>query len=97
MRSNNFFALYMEMGTGKTLVSLVRILDLIRSGEISSALVVAPKSALGAWERDIEKFNDLERDLLREVITLVNYDKVWRGGEKSPQAAETLADKTFFF
>ena len=84
MRSNNFFALYMEMGTGKTLVSLVRILDLIRSGEISSALVVAPKSALGAWERDIEKFNDLERDLLREVITLVNYDKVWRGGNKSP-------------
>ena len=84
MRSNNFFALYMEMGTGKTLVSLVRILDLIRSGEISSALVVAPKSALGAWERDIEKFNDLDRDVLREVITLVNYDKVWRGGDKSP-------------
>lgn len=88
MRSNNYFALYMEMGTGKTLVSLVRILDLIRSGEISTALVVAPKSALGAWERDIEKFNDLDRDLLREVITLVNYDKVWRGGDKSPYNRE---------
>lgn len=84
LRNNDHFALYMEMGTGKTLVSLMRIRDLLRSGKITDALVVAPKSALGAWERDIEKFDGLERDMLRESITLINYDKVWRGEEKSP-------------
>ena len=84
MRSNNFFALYMEMGTGKTLVSLMRILDLLKSGAIEDALVVAPKSALGAWERDLELFDDLDREILRDGITLINYDKVWRGDKKSP-------------
>ncbi len=84
LRSNNFFALFMDMGVGKTLISLVRILDLAKSGKIETALVVAPKSALGSWERDIELFEELDREILRSVITLVNYDKVWRGEEKSP-------------
>lgn len=84
MRSNNHFALYMEMGTGKTLTALCRILDLLKSGAIEDALVVAPKSALGAWERDIEKFDNLDRDMLSDSITLINYDKIWRGDTKSP-------------
>ena len=84
LRSNNFFALFMEQGTGKTIPSLCRLLDLLKSGKIETALVVAPKSALGAWERDIELFNDLDREILRNAITLINYDKVWRGGDKSP-------------
>lgn len=71
-------------GTGKTIPSLFRILDLLKSGSIEEALVVAPKSALGAWERDVELFDDLDRDILRDCITLINYDKVWRGGDKSP-------------
>lgn len=84
MRSNNYFALFMEQGTGKTIPSLCRILDLLKSGKITDALVVAPKSALGAWERDIELFNDLDREILRDSITLINYDKIWRNDEKSP-------------
>lgn len=32
----------------------------------------------------MEHFSALEQDMLRESITLINYDKVWRGGEKSP-------------
>ena len=77
MRSNNYFALFMEQGTGKTIPSLCRILDLLKSGSIEEALVVAPKSALGAWERDIELFSALDRDLLRDSITFINYEKVW--------------------
>lgn len=84
LRANDFFALFMEQGTGKTLPALCRLLDLFRSGSIEEALVVAPKSALGAWERDIELFDTLDREILRNGITLINYDKVWRGGEKSP-------------
>ena len=83
-RSNNFFAFFMEQGTGKTLVGLFRILDLLKGGQIEEALIVAPKSALGAWERDIELFNDLDAQILRDGITLINYDKVWRGEDKSP-------------
>ena len=84
LRSNNYFALFMEPRTGKTLPCLFRILDLLKSGKIEEALVVAPKSALGAWERDTELFNDLDREILRDGITLINYDKVWRGDDKSP-------------
>lgn len=84
LRTNDFFALFMEQGTGKTIPSLCRIRDLLRSGAISESLVVAPKSALGAWERDIELFNVVDQEILRSSITLINYDKVWRGGDKSP-------------
>ena len=84
MRTNDYFALFMEQGTGKTIPSLCRIRDLLRSGAISEALVVAPKSALGAWERDIELFNEIDREILSSSITLINYDKVWRGGDNSP-------------
>lgn len=87
MRSNDFFALFMEQGTGKTLVGLCRVLDLIKIGRVnrdSPALIVAPKSALGAWERDINLFDRSDQRLLRSMITLINYDKVWRGDRKSP-------------
>lgn len=62
----------------------MRILELLKSGEIENALIVGPKSALGAWERDIEKFEQIDRVTLAAGITLINYDKVWRGGDKSP-------------
>lgn len=84
LRSNDSFALFMEQGTGKTIPSLFRVLDLAKSGKINNALIVAPKSALGAWDRDMEKFNELDSEILKSVITLINYDKVWRGKEDSP-------------
>lgn len=84
MRVNNFFAVFAEQGTGKTIPSLCRILDLLKSGKIDNALVVAPKSAIGAWERDIELFDNLDQEILKDGITLINYDKVWRGDKKSP-------------
>lgn len=84
LKHNRYFALFMEQGTGKTLPSLIWILDLLKSGRINNALVIAPKSALGAWERDIEMFNPLDADILRDAITFVNYEKVWRGADKSP-------------
>lgn len=83
LRINDSFALYLEQGLGKTLPTLFRILELFNAGDIDSALVIAPKSALGAWERDIEKFDQPDRDRLRVCITLVNYDRVWRGGTES--------------
>lgn len=78
MRLNNSFYLAMEQGTGKTIPTLKRIQELFDSGLINSCLVIAPKSALGAWERDIELFTPEEQEQLKR-ITLINYDKVWRG------------------
>ncbi|SFE84664.1 DEAD/DEAH box helicase [Peptostreptococcus sp. D1] len=78
-RLHDNFALFMEQGTGKTLSALFRLRDLIKSKEVNSILVVGPKSALGAWERDMELFGDEDTRLLQKHITLINYDKVWRG------------------
>lgn len=72
------FALFMEPGTGKTLVCLHRILELFKGGNAANCLVVGPKSALGAWRRDIEKFYPEDAKRLSEGITLVNYERVWR-------------------
>lgn len=41
-------------------------------------MIVAPKSALGAWERDIEKFEPMDQEILKDAGTYINYDKVWR-------------------
>lgn len=48
-------------------------------------MIVAPKSALGAWERDIEKFDTLDQDILRSAGTFINYDCVWRNGFEKNQ------------
>lgn len=84
MRTNDFFAVFAEQGVGKTLPTLCRILDLLKSGSIDDALVVAPKSALGAWERDMDLFSPSDQHLLQDNVIRINYDKVWRGEKESP-------------
>lgn len=48
-------------------------------------MIVAPKSALGAWERDIEKFDELDQEILRSQATIINYDRVWRNDFENGQ------------
>lgn len=83
MRVNNGYALHMSQGTGKTMPTLVRVLELAKDKSINNCLVVAPKSAMGAWDRDIELFDPSDQKILSQVITIINYDKVWRSGTKS--------------
>ena len=78
LRNNDSFALYMEQGPGKTIGCLVRILEMIEHGTIDSVLVVAPKSALGAWERDMDKFDPDQSQKLKRTVKLINYESVWR-------------------
>ena len=75
---NDSFALFMEQGTGKTLPTLIHIRNLLESNNANNALIVAPKSTLGAWERDIELFNEKDQKLLNAKVEIINYDKVWR-------------------
>lgn len=79
LRLNDSFILRMEQGTGKTLPSLCRIDELLKSHKIANALVVCPKSVIGSWERDIEKFTSESQKRLKAGLTIINYDSVWRG------------------
>lgn len=82
MRLNEGYGLFMDQGTGKTLPTLIRIAELLSSGECKTALVVAPKSALGSWERDIELLTPASQAVLHLGLTLINYEKVWRYKDK---------------
>lgn len=51
-------ALLMEMGTGKTIVSIAVAGCMYQYGNVKRVLVVAPLSILGVWEEEFEKFAD---------------------------------------
>lgn len=77
LSQNDSFAVFWSMRVMKTLPVLLHITNLIMKGEAEEALVVAPKSALGSWKREINKLKG-ERNLICKKITLINYEKVWR-------------------
>lgn len=76
------FLLLAEVGTGKTLATLVHIRNLLIAGEASEVLIIAPLSGLGAWTRDMELFDEHDRRLLKRAVSLVNYDKLSRKDSK---------------
>lgn len=51
-------ALLMEMGTGKTIVSIAVAGCMYQYGKVNRVLVVAPLSILGVWEEEFKKFAD---------------------------------------
>ena len=69
-------------GTGKTIATLLSILNLLKDkkiGERDSVLIIGPKSALAAWDRDIDKFDPADQIRLRGAIfTVINYDRIFR-------------------
>ena len=87
-------ALLMEMGTGKTVVSIVVSGCMYQYGKVNRVLMVAPLSILGVWE---EEFADFPYSLIilkgtlskkKEQLTklpdevlqvvVVNYESAWR-------------------
>lgn len=56
-------ALLMEMGTGKTLVSIAIAGCMYQLGKINRVLIVAPLSILGVWQEEFEKFADFSYSL----------------------------------
>ena len=77
---NDRFLLLAEQGTGKTLPSLIHLSNLMMAGEVKTALVVAPLSGLGAWQRDIAKLSPERQQLIKRGTTFINYDKLSRKG-----------------
>jgi SNF2 family DNA or RNA helicase len=70
LRKHPRYALYMEMGTGKTLVTLRRIVELFQAGEIKRTLIVCPKCVIQSWKNEIEaeSMNDMD-------IVVTNYEQ----------------------
>ena len=60
------FALFMDMGTGKTKVALDTIAMAFESRRIDLALIVAPKGVIANWEAEIE--THLPDRIVREVV-----------------------------
>ncbi len=56
-------ALLMEMGTGKTIVSIAVAGCMYQYGKVNRVLVVAPLSILGVWQEEFEKFADFPYSL----------------------------------
>lgn len=96
LRINDFFALFMDQGCGKTLPTLFRILELFKTGKIADALIVAPKAVLGSWERDIDKFDTEDRLILTKGITLINYDLTWRRPELKKHWGAIVLDEAHY-
>jgi SNF2 family DNA or RNA helicase len=78
LKTNQYFALFAEQGTGKTLPMLQHILNLLKDGQITDALIICPKAVMDSWYRDMDKFSPIYKTLLQRKITVINYDLVWR-------------------
>ena len=53
-------AMFMEMGTGKTLVAIATIGTRFKMGKIKRVLVVAPLSVTNVWQEELEKHADFQ-------------------------------------
>ncbi len=83
LTANDSYAVLAEQGTGKTLPMLFHLSNLVRFGGVQPdrILVVAPLSALGAWQRDTEKLPKYMQQFVSKV-DYINYDKLSREGGK---------------
>lgn len=79
---NDRFLLLAEVGTGKTLPTVIHMSNLYLSGEIKNALVIAPLSGIGAWLRDIKKLSPERQKLILDNTKFINYDKISRKDSK---------------
>lgn len=62
-------ALFLDMGMGKTVVSMTAIADLIMIGEVSRVLVIAPKRVCeDTWTREADKWDHLSHLRISKVL-----------------------------
>lgn len=73
LKYNKSFALFMDMGTGKTMTMLVHIGNLLQEGKITNALVLAPKAVLGGWKKEIGVVNEHFNFNIGDEVFITNY------------------------
>lgn len=86
LAEHDCFGLFWDMGTCKTLTMLIHLSNLALAGSVEKVLWIAPKSALGAVERDFEKMREVgwgyRVDSLEPLMLCINYEKVSRKTSK---------------
>ena len=96
LAEHDSFGLFWDMGSGKTLTMLIHLSNLVLSGEVETILWLAPKSALGAVDRDLDTMEAqglaYRSEALRGRIVLMNYEKLSRKDSKHRK----LVDNTEF-
>ncbi len=80
LNKKKVFGIFWKPRVMKTLPMALHMTNLIMSGKAKNAIVIAPKSALGAWKRDFYSFKGKRFEATKK-IKLVNYEKVWRREE----------------
>ena len=76
LRMNDYFGLFMEQGTGKTVTALFRVAELYKEGKIENCLVICPKPVITSWWRDIPLVNEYHGVKLENVIEVTNYEQL---------------------
>lgn len=79
-------ALFMDQGTGKTLVAIAIMAIRAKEREVNKVLVICPKAVKPVWPREISKHTDLEYSLGVDKppasgdleVWVTNYDRVNR-------------------
>lgn len=67
--NNSIAALFLDMGLGKTVITLTAIKELILSQKINKALIIAPlRVARDVWPAEIEKWDHLKTDISISLI-----------------------------
>ena len=76
-RDEKVFALFMETGTGKTIVSIATIIHLYKEKQINFAIIIAPKMVCEpVWEYELSKFRgDLNYRLFKWIGGVSDTDK----------------------
>ena len=72
---NESFALFHEMGLGKTVMSIAAMDKLFKDSSIRNALIVCPSSLKKQWFHEIEKFSDLRATIIGG--TRAKREKLW--------------------
>lgn len=87
MHERGSLGIFAQAGTGKTMIALTYIYDMLISGRIDNALVICPAALTDSWKAAIGKmslfgYSDFEIQLVRESVTLVSYSSVWVRNKK---------------
>lgn len=106
-REHKRFGLWMEQGTGKTLVALKVAAYFWKTNYIDSILILGPKAVLSVWEDEIAKFLAIPYQIQSSgclqpksssclQVTLINYERMrnYRKEKARPKYDMVIADES---
>jgi SNF2 family DNA or RNA helicase len=65
---NPYYALFMEQGTGKTLVAIKAIEKRYKEGKLTRVLIFVPKTIVFNWQEEIERFLSIPKKSYRVEV-----------------------------